>query len=137
MWQFMAQSGALYGLERNWWVDERQDPQKATPAAARHLKDLYKQFGDWYLAMAAYNSGAGTVQHAVERTGYADFWELYRRGVLPQETRNYVPIILAETIMAKNPAAVWARTHGGRTAAAGGPGHHHLSGGLAAGGRVC
>jgi membrane-bound lytic murein transglycosylase D len=67
------------------------------------LKDLYKQFGDWYLAMAAYNSGASTVQHAVERTGYADFWELYQRGVLPQETRNYVPIILAETIMAKNP----------------------------------
>jgi membrane-bound lytic murein transglycosylase D len=103
MWQFMAQSGALYGLERNWWVDERQDPEKATQAAARHLKDLYKQFGDWYLAMAAYNSGASTVQHAVERTGYADFWELYRRGVLPQETRNYVPIILAETIMLKNP----------------------------------
>ena len=103
MWQFMAQSGALYGLDRNWWVDERQDPEKATLAAARHLKDLYKQFGDWYLAMAAYNSGASTVQHAVERTGYADFWELYRRGVLPQETRNYVPIILAETIMLKNP----------------------------------
>ena len=103
MWQFMAGSGALYGLERNWWVDERQDPEKATLAAARHLKDLYRQFGDWYLAMAAYNSGASTVQHAVERTGYADFWELYRRGVLPQETRNYVPIILAETIMLKNP----------------------------------
>ena len=103
IWQFMASSGALYGLDRNWWVDERQDPEKATQAAARHLKDLYKQFGDWYLAMAAYNSGASTVQHAVERTGYADFWELYRRGVLPQETRNYVPIILAETIMLKNP----------------------------------
>jgi membrane-bound lytic murein transglycosylase D len=103
MWQFMAASGELYGLQRSWWVDDRQDPEKATRAAARHLKDLYNQFGDWYLAMAAYNSGASTVQHAVERTGYADFWELYRRGVLPQETRNYVPIILAETIMAKNP----------------------------------
>ena len=103
MWQFMAGSGQLYGLERNWWVDDRQDPEKATRAAARHLKDLFNQFGDWYLAMAAYNSGASTVQHAVERTGYADFWELYRRGVLPQETRNYVPIILAVTIMAKNP----------------------------------
>ena len=103
MWQFMAASGELYGLQRNWWVDDRQDPEKATRAAARHLKDLYNQFGDWYLAMAAYNSGASTVQHAVERTGYADFWELYRRDVLPQETRNYVPIILAETIMAKNP----------------------------------
>ncbi len=103
MWQFMATSGELYGLQRSWWVDDRQDPEKATRAAARNLKDLYNQFGDWYLAMAAYNSGASTVQHAVERTGYADFWELYRRGVLPQETRNYVPIILAETIMAKNP----------------------------------
>ncbi len=103
MWQFMAQSGEVYGLQRNWWVDDRQDPEKATRAAARHLKDLYNQFGDWYLAMAAYNSGASTVQHAVERTGYADFWELYKRGVLPQETRNYVPIIVAVTIIAKNP----------------------------------
>jgi membrane-bound lytic murein transglycosylase D len=103
MWQFMAQSGEVYGLQRNWWIDDRQDPQKATRAAARHLKDLYNQFGDWYLAMAAYNSGASTVQHAVERTGYADFWELYKRGVLPQETRNYVPIIVAVTIIAKNP----------------------------------
>jgi len=104
MWQFMASRASAYGLERNWWVDERQDPEKATRAAARHLKDLYNQFGDWYLAMAAYNSGPGTVQAAVQRTGYADFWELYRRGVLPRETRNYVPIILAVTIMAKNPA---------------------------------
>jgi membrane-bound lytic murein transglycosylase D len=103
MWQFMASAAEIYGLQRSWWIDERQDPEKATRAAAHHLKDLYNQFGDWYLAMAAYNSGASTVQHAVERTGYADFWELYRRGVLPQETRNYVPIILAETIIAKNP----------------------------------
>jgi membrane-bound lytic murein transglycosylase D len=85
-------------------VDDRQDPEKSTRAAARHLKDLYEQFGDWYLAMAAYNSGPGTVQAAVKRTGYADFWELYRRNVLPRETRNYVPIILAVTIMAKNPS---------------------------------
>jgi membrane-bound lytic murein transglycosylase D len=104
IWQFMASRAASYGLERNWWVDERQDPEKSTRAAARHLKDLYKQFNDWYLAMAAYNSGPGTVQAAVARTGYADFWELYNRGVLPKETRNYVPIILAVTIMAKNPA---------------------------------
>jgi membrane-bound lytic murein transglycosylase D len=87
----------------NLWVDERQDPEKSTRAAAHHLKDLYNRFGDWYLAMAAYNSGPGTVQSAVKRTGYADFWELYRRNVLPKETRNYVPIILAVTIMAKNP----------------------------------
>jgi membrane-bound lytic murein transglycosylase D len=104
MWQFMGSRAADYGLHRSWWVDERQDPEKATRAAARHLKDLYNQFGDWYLAMAAYNSGPGTVQHAVQRTGYADFWELYRRGVLPGETRNYVPIIVAITIMSKNPA---------------------------------
>lgn len=104
MWQFMASRGSGYGLERNWWVDDRQDPEKATRAAARHLKDLYKQFGDWYLAMAAYNSGPGNVQKAVQRTGYADFWELYKRNVLPAETKNYVPIILAITIMSKNPA---------------------------------
>jgi membrane-bound lytic murein transglycosylase D len=104
MWQFMGSRAKGYGLERSWWVDDRQDPEKATRAAARHLKDLYNQFGDWYLAMAAYNSGPGTVQNAVKRTGYADYWELYRRNVLPKETRNYVPIILAVTIMAKNPA---------------------------------
>jgi membrane-bound lytic murein transglycosylase D len=99
----MASRAKGYGLERSWWLDERQDPERSTRAAARHLKDLYNQFGEWYLAMAAYNSGPGTVQSAVKRTGYADFWELYRRNVLPKETRNYVPIILAVTIMAKNP----------------------------------
>jgi len=104
MWQFMASRGVGYGLRRSWWVDDRQDPEKATRAAARHLKDLYNQFGDWYLAMAAYNSGPGNVQQAVKRTGYADFWELYKRDVLPAETKNYVPIILAMTIMSKNPA---------------------------------
>ena len=104
MWQFMSSRGRAYGLQRDLWVDDRQDPEKATHAAARHLKDLYNQFGDWYLAMAAYNSGPGTVQQAVRRTGYVDFWELYKREVLPKETRNYVPIILAVTIMAKNPA---------------------------------
>jgi membrane-bound lytic murein transglycosylase D len=104
MWQFMGSRAQGYGLARSWWVDDRQDPEKATRAAAHHLKDLYGEFGDWYLAMAAYNSGPGTVQSAVKRTGYADFWELYRRNVLPKETRNYVPIILAVTIMAKNPA---------------------------------
>src|SRR6266404_4598832 len=103
MWQFMGSRAKGYGLERSWWVDDRQDPEKATRAAAHHLKDLYNQFGDWYLAMAAYNSGPGRVQSAVKRTGYADVWELYRRNVLPKETRNYVPIIVAVTIMAKNP----------------------------------
>jgi len=104
MWQFMASRAAGYGLQRSWWIDERQDPEKATRAAARHLRDLYNQFGDWYLAMAAYNSGPGNVQQAVRRTGYADFWELYKRNVLPKETKNYVPIILAFTVMAKNPS---------------------------------
>ncbi|HZR28413.1 MAG TPA: LysM peptidoglycan-binding domain-containing protein [Terriglobales bacterium] len=103
LWQFMASRATGYDLNRNWWIDERQDPEKATRAAARHLKDLYNQFGDWYLAMAAYNSGPGNVQQAVQRTGFADFWELYRRNVLPKETKNYVPIILAMAIIAKNP----------------------------------
>jgi membrane-bound lytic murein transglycosylase D len=104
IWQFMASRGVGYGLHHNMYVDDRQDPEKSTRAAARHLKDLYNQFGDWYLAMAAYNSGPGTVQAAVKRTGYADFWELYNRNVLPRETKNYVPIILAVTIMTKNPS---------------------------------
>jgi membrane-bound lytic murein transglycosylase D len=104
IWQFMGSRAKGYGLEHDRWMDDRQDPEKSTRAAARHLKDLYAQFGDWYLAMAAYNSGPGTVQSAVKRTGYADFWELYRRNVLPKETRNYVPIIVAMTIMNKNPA---------------------------------
>jgi membrane-bound lytic murein transglycosylase D len=103
MWQFMASRGREYDLNVGWWADDRQDPEKATRAAARHLKDLYAMFGDWYLAMAAYNSGPATVERAIERTGYADFWELYQRNVLPRETRNYVPIILAATIVAKNP----------------------------------
>jgi membrane-bound lytic murein transglycosylase D len=100
----MASRARGYGLSHSMWVDDRQDPEKSTRAAARHLKDLYNQFGDRYHAMAAYNSGPGTVQAAVKRTGYADFWELYRRNVLPKETRNYVPIILAVTIMTKNPS---------------------------------
>src|SRR6266849_4768731 len=79
-----------------------QDPEKATRAAARHLRDLYQIFGDWYLAMAAYNSGPANVAHAIERTGYADFWELYKRNALPRETKNYVPIILALTLMSKD-----------------------------------
>src|SRR5712692_8974540 len=104
IWQFMAYRGREYGLQRSWWVDERQDPEKATRAAARHLRDLYRMFGDWYLVMAAYNSGPGNVTKAIERTGYADFWELYRRNVLPSETKNYVPIILALMLTAKDAA---------------------------------
>jgi membrane-bound lytic murein transglycosylase D len=101
MWQFMP-TGA-YGLARNGWFDERFDPQKSSVAYAKYMKMLYNQFGDWYLAMAAYDWGPGNVQRAVMRTGYADFWELYRRNVLPGETKNYVPGIIAAIIMAKNP----------------------------------
>jgi membrane-bound lytic murein transglycosylase D len=104
MWQFVAYRGQQYGLRHTWWIDERQDPEKATRAAAQHLRDLYGLFGDWYLAIAAYNCGPGNVQKAVERTGYADFWELYKRNVLPKETKNYVPIILALTLIAKDAA---------------------------------
>jgi membrane-bound lytic murein transglycosylase D len=104
IWQFVAYRGHEYGLRHTWWVDERQDPVKATRAAAQHLRDLYGMFGDWYLAMAAYNCGPGNVQKGIERTGYADFWELYKRNVLPRETRNYVPIILALTLIAKDAA---------------------------------
>jgi membrane-bound lytic murein transglycosylase D len=101
MWQFMP-TGA-YGLARNGWFDERFDPEKSSLAYAKYMKTLYNQFGDWYLAMAAYDWGPGNVQRAVMRTGYADFWELYRRNVLPSETKNYVPGIIAAIIMAKNP----------------------------------
>jgi membrane-bound lytic murein transglycosylase D len=101
MWQFMP-TGA-YGLARNGFFDERFDPEKSSRAYARYIKALYNQFGDWYLAMAAYDWGPGNIQRAVQRTGYADFWELYRRNAMPAETRAYVPQILAAVIMAKNP----------------------------------
>ncbi len=103
MWQFVQFRGQEYGLNQTPSSDDRMDPEKATRAAARHLHDLYATFGDWYLAMAAYNCGPGCVDHAVQRTGYADYWELVRRNALPRETNNYVPVVLALTIMAKNP----------------------------------
>jgi membrane-bound lytic murein transglycosylase D len=101
MWQFMPRGN--YGLAHNPYVDERFDPEKSTRAYARYMKFLYDQLGDWYLAMAAYDWGAGNVQRAVQKTGYADFWELYKRNELPGETRNYVPEILAAIIIANNP----------------------------------
>ena len=104
MWQFVQFRGREYGLNQTAFTDDRLDPEKATRAAARHLKDLYTQFGDWYLAIAAYNCGPGNVMKGVERTGYADFWELRARHAIPTETTNYVPIILAMTIMTKNAA---------------------------------
>jgi membrane-bound lytic murein transglycosylase D len=104
LWQFVKFRGNEYGLHQTPYTDDRMDPEKATRAAAHHLHDLYTEFGDWYLAMAAYNCGPVVVEKAVERTGYADFWELRSRAVLPAETTNYVPIILAMTIMEKNAA---------------------------------
>lgn len=104
IWQFMPYRGREYELERTWWVDERSDPEKATHAAAQHLRDLYQMFGDWYLVMAAYNSGPLNVVRAIERTGYADFWELQKRNALPKQTKNYVPIIIALALVAKDPA---------------------------------
>ena len=105
IWQFMLGTGMLYGLKKDRWVDEREDPVKSTHAAARHLKELYQMFGDWSLAMAAYDSGPLTVQAAVERTGYADYWTLRKLHALPAETEDYVPIFMATLMIAKDPKA--------------------------------
>ena len=102
MWQFMPHGN--YGLARTAYVDERFDPEKSTRAYARYMKFIYDQLGDWYLSMAGYDWGAGNVQRAVQKTGYADFWELYKRNNLPTETRNYVPEILAAIIIANHPS---------------------------------
>jgi membrane-bound lytic murein transglycosylase D len=103
MWQFMTFTGEEYGLTRNGYFDYRFDPEKSSRAYARYIKKLYEQFGDWYLAMAAYNWGPANIQRDVQRTGYADYWQLYRMGLMPAQTRAYVPQILAAVIMAKNP----------------------------------
>ena len=102
MWQFIKFRGKQYGLRQDRYVDERYDPEKATRAAAQHLHDLYIEFGDWYLAMAAYNGGPTRVKTAIRRTGSKDFWTHSRRRFLRRETRNYVPIILAMTYVGKN-----------------------------------
>ena len=102
MWQFMP-NDKYYGLARNAYVDERFDPEKATRATAKYMKFIYNQLGDWYLAMAGYNWGTGSVQRAVQKTGFADFWELYKRNNIPEQTKNYVPEIIAAAIIAKNP----------------------------------
>ena len=88
---------------RNGYFDYRFDPEKSSRAYAQYIKKLHARFGDWYLAMAAYDWGPGGIERAVQRTGFADFWELYRRNAMPAETRAYVPKILAAVIMAKNP----------------------------------
>jgi len=102
MWQFMSFRGKQYGLRQDRHLEERYDPEGATRAAARHLKDLYIEFDDWYLAMAAYNCGPGRVTRAIARGKTRDYWELSRRRLLPRQTRDYVPIILAMAYVDKN-----------------------------------
>jgi len=101
-WQFIKSTGRIFGLETNWWLDERRDPVKATYAAIRYLKKLYYDFGDWYLAIAAYNCGEKNVERQINRFNTKDFWKLSR---LPRQTRNYVPTYIAAAIIAKDPAA--------------------------------
>ena len=99
LWQFMAHTGRMMGLKRTHWVDERRDPVKATVAAARYLKDLFAEFGDWRLALAAYNAGPGRVRRAIARADTNDYWQLD----LPRETKNYVPLFMAAAVIAKDP----------------------------------
>ncbi len=100
MWQFIYSTGKIYGLKRNWYIDERRDPEKSTKAAMAYLSTLYNEFDNWYLALAAYNSGENRVRRATKLHQTSDFWQLHS---LPRETRNYMPYFLAATIMAKNP----------------------------------
>ena len=98
LWQFISSTGKMYGLTSDWYVDDRMDPEEATDAAARHLKDLYRMFDSWELALAAYNCGPGNVRKAIRRSGYKkEFWEIYR--YLPRETRSYVPQFVAITYL--------------------------------------
>jgi membrane-bound lytic murein transglycosylase D len=99
LWQFMKSTGELEGLHQTHWVDQRRDPVKSTRAAANHLKSLYREFGDWRLAIAAYNSGRGRVRRAIAKAETSDFWKLE----LPRETRNYVPLFMAAAIISKDP----------------------------------
>jgi membrane-bound lytic murein transglycosylase D len=103
VWQFISETGRRYGLQQDWWVDERSDPDKATRAAARYLRELYGMFSDWNLAMAAYNSGEATVAKGIARYGTKDFWELSRTRTFRRETKNYVPLIHAAIVVAKAP----------------------------------
>ncbi len=103
LWQFMKGTGVRYGLVINGYVDERRDPVKSTHAAARYLRDLYRQFGSWYLAAASYNCGEKRVQKELNKGNGQNFWQLSADKCLPSETENYVPQMIAATIIAKNP----------------------------------
>lgn len=103
LWQFLSSTAQRYGLRVNEWVDERRDPILATRAAAAYLKDLYEEFGSWYLVAAAYNGGSRRVHRAIRRTGSRDFWVLARRGYFPDETKEYVPKFIAAALIAKQP----------------------------------
>ncbi|HUP44634.1 MAG TPA: LysM peptidoglycan-binding domain-containing protein [Thermoanaerobaculia bacterium] len=105
LWQFMPATAREYGLRVDWWIDERADPEKSTAAAAAFLTDLYREFGDWSLALAAYNCGPGRVRRALESTGATTFWELLERSALPKETRGYVPTFYATLHIAGDPEA--------------------------------
>lgn len=102
LWQFIPSTGKIFGLDADYWRDERRDFEKSTQAAALFLKELYELFdGNWYLAVAAYNAGPGAVTRAIERSGTTDFWEMAHHQYLPEETRNYVPKLLAVLLIAK------------------------------------
>ena len=102
-WQFIYATGGRYGLKVNYWIDERRDPEKSTVAAAKYLRDLFNQFGCWYLAAAGYNAGEKRVERAIEKHNTNDFWELSNYNALPRETRAYIPQLIAAAIIAKDP----------------------------------
>jgi membrane-bound lytic murein transglycosylase D len=103
IWQFMPPTAREYGLRVDWWVDERADPEKSTRAAAAYLRDLHRMFGDWSLALAAYNCGPGRVRRTLSQAGVSSFWELLDAGLLPKETRGYVPTFFATILIASDP----------------------------------
>jgi membrane-bound lytic murein transglycosylase D len=103
IWQFMPDTAREYGLRVDWWVDERADPERSTVAAAKYLKDLHRMFDDWALALAAYNCGPGRVKRTLNETGATTFWELLDQGLLPKETRGYVPTFFATLRIASDP----------------------------------